>query len=343
MTVLVDQPDLIYNGKEYWWLQSARDGQGAFVDKENFLLTDDEYKAYLAELKIRREGGEIVGSEGVIENTYSARNFKDTDVVIDNRVYNSVEIIDMGCSNIIPQHTLDEQYQISDHIIEQAPKFILTINASLENGEYEALRVLEKKKTFFEVTLPFGHYKNMVLESIKFQSSRSINRVQTTLTVKEIRVGQIRIMTSPSLIIQQKAEDAIKEENYLRGITVVKNDEDDPYNQSGDATLNEVNGKLKLEKDIDSVGAAFTMAEYDPATTIQYINYTTMNNPRVHDTKFSVMGVGIVTGDMIEPMQMKRNDKPHKLVFEGEPWRYTVGVARQTVEDERLIPTQEAE
>ncbi len=324
-------PDLYFDDGKLWWDETKNDGKGGWTGEQR-PLSDEELQALQKEMDAKRAA---TRDKEYIGDGYAAG----IDIIIDKTTYNSVEMVDLTRRNQIPQHTIEHQYQIADHLIQQPPRFVFTIKAGKTNGEYENLKSLASNRDFIEITTPFGHYKNMLVEDIRFTVSDSKNRVLVTLTVREVKIGTVSIMISSNLLLRDKVN-AATDASIIRK---VNDDPNDPLNINATSEFNDVNQKLKVTF-LNPAGTWLDdLNAKSPTDCIVRINESEITRkPRIFPTTYTMYQNEIYgTREAIITAYEEDQSKTGKLELEGNAWQYTLAKAMQTVEDRRLLVTEE--
>jgi len=110
--------------------------------------------------------------------------------LLDDIELEAVHVIDLTEKTTVPEHRVEKQFSISDHIILEPAEFSIeaTIDASAKQ-RLEALR--DSKKLFTFVSELHGTYDNMVILSLSFRPL-DLSNLQVSIHIKQIRIAESR-------------------------------------------------------------------------------------------------------------------------------------------------------
>jgi len=130
------------------------------------------------------------------------------DILIGGKSFKAISVVDLTKDADVPEHKVEEQFSISDHIILKPAEFELELQLFRDEGEVEALLSLYDAKQPTSLTTEFGHYDNMVIKSVRIKESDSQNIAYATVHVKQILKAEARTaaVNLPNVITQDESK-----------------------------------------------------------------------------------------------------------------------------------------
>lgn len=106
-------------------------------------------------------------------------------VLIDGTEYLAIQVVNTTLPTTVPEHRVEDQYAVGDHIIHEPVTLNITI--ALLRSEYSRLVAMRDAQELVTVTTRTGHHDNMALLDVEISDESSENVIQTSLTFKQIR------------------------------------------------------------------------------------------------------------------------------------------------------------
>jgi len=108
----------------------------------------------------------------------------------------AAQIINLTEKATIPEHRVEKQFSIVDHIILNPAEFSIDAICIRDSQEHEKLIQLYESKqpvTFHSDFL--GTYDNMIIESLDFSQGGSVNTLRTSIKIKQILIAESKTIT----------------------------------------------------------------------------------------------------------------------------------------------------
>lgn len=138
-------------------------------------------------------------------------------VSIGGQKFKAIKIVDLSHKAVVPEHKVEDGYNVADHIIHKVTALQLTLELLKTEGEVSKILQIYKDKKPVNVTTEFGKYPDMVLDDLKIRDSDSMNIAYATAHFKQIRKAKARITTVPiPEIAPPPAEDSTAESPETR-------------------------------------------------------------------------------------------------------------------------------
>ncbi|MDD3039008.1 phage baseplate protein [Bacteroides sp.] len=120
-------------------------------------------------------------------STNGAGNALTNNITIGGKNFLAVEMVDLEGNFLVPEHPLEDQYIVHDHIFELPSVFKITISLDREKNEHIAFQELLSAKKLHTVITPFKVIDQMAIGTFKLQMSDSENILYASFSLTEIR------------------------------------------------------------------------------------------------------------------------------------------------------------
>lgn len=183
-------PDLFFNGGSLWWDETLNNGEGGY-SKESRPPEGFDLESWIAERNAEIEEDLITASFGK----------KNEDIIIGGMVYNGVVRVDKAQNNTLPTYTCEDGEVLNDHIYVSPVRLQMSLILEADSDNIRHIEEIITGTSTVEITVPYGHYTSMAVESSSYGSANSENTFTLSITFKEIKVGVTTIVMSPDLAI----------------------------------------------------------------------------------------------------------------------------------------------
>jgi len=116
-------------------------------------------------------------------------------ITIAGRNYTGLAQMDMTAPTTIPQHPVEDQYEVADHAHPGPETFSASVFLFEERGDLDALQALQEHRTRFLVITRWGHYPDCMIESIRLLGDSSETGIPATVKFKRVRTAVSRLTT----------------------------------------------------------------------------------------------------------------------------------------------------
>jgi len=110
-------------------------------------------------------------------------------IVISGNVFKAVKAINLTKEATVCKRRVENQTEISDHIIESPAVFDFELELINVDSEFEILDKLFATKKPFDLTTHRGQYNNMVLSKLSDRKGLQSNTTTASITVQQILIG----------------------------------------------------------------------------------------------------------------------------------------------------------
>ncbi|WP_290597034.1 phage baseplate protein [Archaeoglobus sp. JdFR-39] len=125
-------------------------------------------------------------------------------VLLDDIELEAVQVVDLTEKTTVPEHRVEKQFSISDHIILEPAEF--SIEATIDTSTKQRLEALrDSKKLFTFVSELHGTYDNMVVLSLSFRPL-DLSNLQASIHIKQIRVAETKTVSIPISVTPSEEE-----------------------------------------------------------------------------------------------------------------------------------------
>lgn len=117
------------------------------------------------------------------------------DVLIGGKSFKAINVVDLTKDADLPEHRVEEQFSISDHIILKPAEFEFELQLFKDEGEVESIMQLYEAKQPLDLVTQFGAYSDMVIKSVRLRDSDSKNIAYATVHIKQIIKAKAKTAT----------------------------------------------------------------------------------------------------------------------------------------------------
>jgi len=128
-------------------------------------------------------------------------------IQIGTSTFIAIETVDLKGTHLVPQHAIEDQYTVQDHIFEQPASYQFTLSLDRENNEHITFADLISVKKLHSVITPLRSFDHMSIDSYAMQMSDSENIIYATITLSEIRKAQSQFVAGSGYTGPTLAED----------------------------------------------------------------------------------------------------------------------------------------
>jgi len=154
-----------------------------FVEKvqsfHNLTWKEEYHKGFAKPLKIISDV--FPGSEGAME-------------------YITTSSLSLQRSSMIPQHKVDANFEIADHVSINAATISAVIIMIRSLPMQEDLETLFNKRTPFTIDCSLGYFENMLILNMTFTEMKYTNTFECNITFQEVRVAKSAIINAEDVI-----------------------------------------------------------------------------------------------------------------------------------------------
>lgn len=110
-------------------------------------------------------------------------------ILINGMLFMAVVGIDYDQDSNSPSHKTEDGFDITDHLEVNPPRFSLQFYLDRSLQEHRALKHIVELEERISLTTPFGHYDNVVVDSIRMNDGASLTHIQASMEAHQIRVS----------------------------------------------------------------------------------------------------------------------------------------------------------
>lgn len=110
-------------------------------------------------------------------------------ILINGMLFTAVVGIDYDQDSNSPSHKTEDGFDITDHLEVNPPRFSLQFYLDRSLQEHRALKHIVELEERISLTTPFGHYDNVVVDSIRMNDGTSLTHIQASMEAHQIRVS----------------------------------------------------------------------------------------------------------------------------------------------------------
>jgi len=127
-------------------------------------------------------------------------------ILLGGHEFRAIRVINLSQSATTPEHRVEEQFSIVDHIILEPIEFRLELELLKDEGEVDKLNSLFEARQPIEFVCDLGVFEDMVIKSREFVEGGSVNTVRASVHIKQIRKAKAKTATIPLPIIQSEED-----------------------------------------------------------------------------------------------------------------------------------------
>jgi len=129
------------------------------------------------------------------------------DILIGGKMFKAISVVDLTKDADVPEHKVEEQFSVSDHIIFKPAEFEFELQLFKDEGEVESLLSLYEARQPTSLTTEFGHYEDMVIKSVRIRDSDSENIAYATVHIKQVMkaVAQTATVSLPGIVTENES------------------------------------------------------------------------------------------------------------------------------------------